>query len=795
MIKLSEFLNDREQLVQALQQHQECFLKVLEYVPTGIVIQAGDRLVYANTAAARLVGLTSRTELPAKSLLDFIAPADRRNSLSQQLAAAGQQGIERETRLIQLDGAEIAVELTAIPTVFQDKSATLFTLQAITEHTVTERLVTRYTDIINAMQLGLHVYHLEDLADDKTLRLVAANLAAAQLTGLATQEAVGKTIDKILPALRRYNVPHKFAQVVRTGQAVEFEQEILYGDDYISEAWFSFRAFPLQQHCVGVLFDDLTLSKQAEESLKRSEARYRAIVEDQTELVDRYLPDGTLIFVNEAYCRYFGKKRAELIGRKFMPLIHPEDQPRVQEYLASLNQAKLNLTEHRIVLPSGEIRWQQWIDRPIFDAQGRLIEFQGVGRDINAQKKAAAERERLLAAEREQRLLAETLHEVALALTAQTSHEAVLDEILRQTKRLAPYTTANIALLEDDILRIVRWFGYNLWGIEEWVSGLVQSLHDFPIEAKAVHTRQPVIVADTRQEPGWVKHEQTLWIRSYLTIPICHQNRVLGTLRLDGDTPNQFSAADVRRLLPLANAAAIAMENARLYEQARQDAEAKSMLLNEVNHRVKNNLTAIIGLLYAERRHLAEQDRPAFQVAIQDLINHVQGLATVHTLLSASGWKPLLLSNLIDQVIRAAIQSLPLNERISVKISPSPIQVTSKEANSLALIINELATNTIKYGLPEHVAGQITVNLALTQTPEFSEPQISVEFRDNGPGFPEDVLHLRQHSVGLYLIQKIVQQDLKGKVTWRNDRGAVTTIYFKAEAFNDGPEANPAHVA
>ena len=798
MAELLEFFKDPDQLAEVLRQSEKCFLNVFDHLPTGIAIQTGDRLVYANIAVAGLVGLTNRAKLPAPSLLDFVAPADRAG-LSKQLeaAAASRQLLEHEVRFIQVDGAEVEVELTAVPLIFRDQPTTLFTLQAITEQRVAERLIARYVDIINNLPLGLHVYHLVDPADDRTLRLVAANPAAVQLTGLPMPEVVGKTIDEILPALRRYDVSHKFAEVVRTGQAVEFEQEIFYGDDYVSEAWFSFRAFPLQQNCVGVLFDDLTLRKQAEESLKRSEARYRAIVEDQTELVDRYLPDGTIIFVNDAYCRYFGQKRAELIGRSFSPHIHPEDRDKVQKHIAGLSQTNpLGTFEHRIILPDGQIRWQQWTDRAIFDQQGRLVEFQAVGRDITAQKEAEAERERLLAAEREQRLLAETLHEVTLALTAQTSHEAVLDEILRQTKRLVPYTTANIALLEDDILRTVRWFGYDLFGAAaELVSKLAQSLNEFPLEAKTVYTRQPVIVADTRQEPGWVRHKETLWIRAYMTIPICHQNRVLGMLRLDGDTPHQFSSADARRLLPLANAAAIALENARLYEQARQDAETKSILLNEVNHRVKNNLSAIIGLLYAERRHLAEKDRPAYQAAIQDVINHVQGLATVHTLLSASGWKPLLLSNLIDQVIRAALQSLPLNRHISVKVPPAPIQVTSKQASSLALVINELATNTVKYGLSELGTGQITIGLAVEQPPNSAEPQILVEFRDNGPGFPEDVLHLRQHSVGLYLIQRIVRQDLKGNVTWYNDHGAVTSIRFKAEAIQTGPEDNSAGVA
>ncbi len=798
MAELLEFFKDPDQLAEMLRQSEKCFLNVFDHLPTGIVIQTSAGVVYANTAATRLVDLTNRAKQPAPSLLDFVAPADRAGLRKQlEAAAASRRLLECEVRFIQVDGAEVEVELTAVPLIFRDQPTTLFTLQAITEQRVTERLIARYVDIINNLPLGLHVYHLADPADDRTLRLVAANPAAVQLTGLPMPEVVGKTIDEILPVLRRYDVPYRFAEVVRTGQAVEFEQEIIYGDDYISEAWFSFRVFPLRQNCVGVLFDDLTLRKQAEESLKRGEARYRAIVEDQTELVDRYLPDGTIIFVNDAYCRYFGQKRADLIGRSFSPHIHPEDRDLVQKHITGLSQTNpVGTVEHRIILPDGQIRWQQWTDRAIFDQQGRLVEFQAVGRDITAQKEAEAERERLLAAEREQRLLAETLHEVTLALTAQTSHEAVLDEILRQTKRLVPYTTANIALLENDILRTVRWFGYDLFGAAaELVSKLAQSLNEFPLEAKTVYTRQPIIVADTRQEPGWVRHKETSWIRAYMTIPICHQNRVLGMLRLDGDTPHQFSTADARRLLPLANAAAIALENARLYEQARQDAETKSILLNEVNHRVKNNLSAIIGLLYAERRHLAEKDRPAYQAAIQDVINHVQGLATVHTLLSASGWKPLLLSNLLDQVIRAALQSLPLNRHISVKVPPSPLQVTSKQANSLALVINELATNTIKYGLPEHEAAQITIGLTVEQPLNSAEPQILVEFRDNGPGFPEDVLHLRQHSVGLYLIQRIVRQDLKGNVTWHNDHGAVTSIRFKAEAIQTGPKDNSADVA
>jgi diguanylate cyclase (GGDEF)-like protein/PAS domain S-box-containing protein len=135
------------------------------------------------------------------------------------------------------------------------------------------------------------------------------------------------------------------------------------------------------------LIEELVEMRQrAEEALRESEARYRAIVEDQTELICRFLPDGALSFVNEAYCRYFGKEREELIGSSFMPFIPEQDREFVEEQFASLSLENPVVTyERRVILPDGQIRWQQWTDRAIFDGQGRFIEFQSVGYDITEQ--------------------------------------------------------------------------------------------------------------------------------------------------------------------------------------------------------------------------------------------------------------------------------------------------------------------------------------------------------------------------------------------------------------------------
>jgi PAS domain S-box-containing protein len=134
------------------------------------------------------------------------------------------------------------------------------------------------------------------------------------------------------------------------------------------------------------------------ERLRSAESRYRGVVEDQTELICRFLPDWTLTFVNEAYCSYFGKSRDEIVGRSFMSLIPEEERGKVAELLATLSQGTPCSTVEHWVFADGQQRWQQWTNRAIFDPAGNVAEFQAVGRDVTERKLAEAERERLIEA-------------------------------------------------------------------------------------------------------------------------------------------------------------------------------------------------------------------------------------------------------------------------------------------------------------------------------------------------------------------------------------------------------------
>jgi PAS domain S-box-containing protein len=132
--------------------------------------------------------------------------------------------------------------------------------------------------------------------------------------------------------------------------------------------------------------------RNLDEEVKKSERRYREVVETQSEFICRFTPDGITVFVNEAYCLYFGKKREEIIGLQFIPDIPKEDLANVRTHFALLSrESPVGVIEHRIRLPDGDLRWRE---HAIFDKTGTLIEYQSLGKDITDQKIAEEELER-----------------------------------------------------------------------------------------------------------------------------------------------------------------------------------------------------------------------------------------------------------------------------------------------------------------------------------------------------------------------------------------------------------------
>lgn len=136
------------------------------------------------------------------------------------------------------------------------------------------------------------------------------------------------------------------------------------------------------------LHREILMRRDAEQALRESRERYRAIVEDQTELIGRYSPDGTISFVNEAFCRYFGKTAEEILGAKLGLLVQKEQLDRQREQMIGLcPENPVMSLDQQIVSPQGDNRWLRRTDRAIFDERSNIKEFQMVACDITERKR------------------------------------------------------------------------------------------------------------------------------------------------------------------------------------------------------------------------------------------------------------------------------------------------------------------------------------------------------------------------------------------------------------------------
>lgn len=261
------------------------------------------------------------------------------------------------------------------------------------------------------------------------------------------------------------------------------------------------------------------------------------------------------------------------------------------------------------------------------------------------------------------------------------------------------------------------------------------------------------------------------------TLIIDEKEKVVGTVWVFRDI-TEFRRMQEALETSEANYRQLAFENMDLLQQARREAETKTLLLREVNHRVKNNLTAIIGLLYIQKNRIsASATIPTVdcQAILVELIGRIQGIATVHKFLTEHKWQPLPLTRLVKEIILATLKALSADRRVSVEVASSSLQISPGQANNLALLLNELTTNVIKYALSPAGLTRIKVEL------KTEAKEIVLQFRDNGPGYPAEVLQGQGDQVGLMLVRHLANHGLKAQLALHNDQGAVITLRFKAE--------------
>lgn len=226
---------------------------------------------------------------------------------------------------------------------------------------------------------------------DRDLRNRFSNQAYQTWFGIDPAAIPGKHIREIIGEERyRLNLP--YIEGALRGETQQFERTIPRPDGKgVRHSLANYIPDIVAGEVRGfyVLVTETTALHDAHEALRASEERYRDVIEDQTELISRIAADGSFIFANQVFCRFFGKAREDLLGKAWSPGCYPEDRPLVEAALSSLSPENPTVViENRVYSGNGQLHWMQFVNRGFFDTSGRLLEIQSVGRDITDRRKA-----------------------------------------------------------------------------------------------------------------------------------------------------------------------------------------------------------------------------------------------------------------------------------------------------------------------------------------------------------------------------------------------------------------------
>jgi len=362
-----------------------------ESAPDPIVIHNGEEILDLNLAALSALSFTDKKELIGQDPFAFLYPDDRKLA-KQRLKQVLKDGIipqPAEFRMILKTQEVRTVVATPIPIEFDGQQAIMVNYHDITDRIATkEALLSTRKFAENLMETANTIV----VALDSKARVITYNKFAEELTGYNKAEVMGKNwFELFIPERDRATIPLVFADVLRQmPESSQNENHIrLKGGGERLISWSNNVMLSGSGEPQGVLSIgmDITKRKQAEEALKMSEEHYRSVVQDQTEYIMRYLPDGSITFVNDSYCRAFNTTSERTIGTNITRGKFDTGVERVSRKIERLSLENPIITdEHISITPSGEKVWHIWVDRGIFDENGILKEIQAVGRDITSRK-------------------------------------------------------------------------------------------------------------------------------------------------------------------------------------------------------------------------------------------------------------------------------------------------------------------------------------------------------------------------------------------------------------------------
>ena len=401
------------------------------------------------------------------------------------------------------------------------------------------------------------------ILDDQGI-CVEANPAAFAILGAEPERLLGHSIANFYPTREDFDKTWATFLEIRYQRG---DVELIRGDgsplfvDYTAAAEYA-----PGRHVV--ILCDITPRVNAERALRESEDRFQLMANNIQEVVWMMKPDTKeLVYVSDAYETITGHSLEEIRQNptSYKELVHPEDRTR---FLAKLEEAAVTGNfdeEFRIVRPDGVTRWIWSKSSPVWDSNHAVRSLVGIAQDVTTRKNAEAEIAKHLAAAEAARAEADALRKATLTLTQNLRMDALLDALLQTLRTIVPYDSASVLLTDtDDSFLVARQMPRETTR----KNVVILEVSHYHFLQKVLFTRDGVLVENTRNESEWRDSPAFGYARSWICIPLVVSEHLVGLLSVSSKESGRFAREHVRLAKSLALSAAVAIQNARLYERA-----------------------------------------------------------------------------------------------------------------------------------------------------------------------------------------------------------------------------------
>jgi PAS domain S-box-containing protein len=506
--------------------------------------------------------------------------------------------------------------------------------------------------------------------------------------------------------------------------------------------------------------------------LKRKEATerqqfFRTTFEESAVGMAHVGPAGEWLRVNWKLCQILDYSADELKQQTYRDVTYVEDLATSDEIHRQLMSGEtLNCAfEKRHLRKDGSVVWTRVTASAIRTEAGEFLYNIVVIEDIS-------ERKQIEAAEREQRLLAEALHDTAIAVTSSLHFSEVIDHILTALERVVPHEAAVLMLEENGTAYVVRTKGYAENGLPELKEALLR--FRVPIQHSSVlqqmqQTKKPLLLSHRNDQRYWDSLPDMPAIRSCVGAPILARDEVIGFLKLHSQKPGFFTEQHARLLEAFAAQAAVAIQNARAYEQGQTVAvmRDRQRLARDLHDDVSQALFSANVLAESLPRLCNNIPAKVSEQLIQLQMLTRGALAEMRTLLLEL--RPEHLSNIdLQTQLQQLVDALKARKRIEVDLKMKDATSLPSEVRvAFYRIAQEVLNNVAKHARAERVA------IALDADSDYAHLVI----RDNGTGFA-----LQNETAGLGL--HIMRERAEGicaqlKIASQPNAGTMVSVFWQ----------------